>query len=289
MAAIEVEGLTKSYGDRPVLTGLDLQVQPGEVLALLGPNGAGKTTLITILSTLARPDAGEARIAGFDVVRQPDQVRRVISLTGQHAAVDEVLTGAENLRLIGRLNGLDDVIARKRSEQLLVAFDLVDAGRRRVRTYSGGMRRRLDLALGLVCDAQVIFLDEPTTGLDTRSRQALWDVVSGLARSGITVLLTTQYLEEADRLADRVAVLSGGRIVAQGSPAELKSRVGAEVLEIRAADESVLAERPIDGSPESVRQALEDLGPAVRPDTQVVLRRPTLDDVFLALTEEVSA
>jgi ABC-2 type transport system ATP-binding protein len=289
MNAIDVRGLSRSFGDHRVLDGLDLQVRRGEVYALLGPNGAGKTTLITILSTLARPDAGTVRVAGFDVVQQADRVRRVISLTGQHAAVDEVLTGAENLILIGRLNGLTDAAARQRADELLAAFDLVDAGRRRVRTYSGGMRRRLDLALGLVVDAQVIFLDEPTTGLDTRSRQALWDVVTDLARSGITILLTTQYLEEADRLADRVAVLHGGRIVAEGTPAELKARIGEEVLEIRSADETVLAERPTDGTPASVERALGELTAYAGPDTQVVLRRPTMDDVFLALTEEVAA
>jgi len=289
MDAIEIEGLSKAYGDQQVLTGLDLRVGVGEVFALLGPNGAGKTTLITILSTLAGPDAGVARVLGFDVVRQPDQVRRVISLTGQHAAVDEVLTGAENLILIGRLNGLTEAAARRRSTELLEVFDLVEAGTKRVRTYSGGMRRRLDLALGLLVDAQVIFLDEPTTGLDTRSRQALWEIVGRLSRSGITVLLTTQYLEEADRLADRVAMLSGGRIVAEGSPTELKARVGAEVVEIRAADETVLAERAVDGTPTSVRLALQELAPSSGPDTHVVLRRPTMDDVFLALTEEVAA
>jgi ABC-2 type transport system ATP-binding protein len=261
----------------------------GEVFALLGPNGAGKTTLISILSTLVRPDAGVARVAGLDVVRQPERVRRVISLTGQHAAVDEVLTGAENLILIGRLNGLTEAGARRRSAELLAAFELDEAGTKRVRTYSGGMRRRLDLALGLVVDAQVIFLDEPTTGLDARSRQALWEIVGRLSRSGITVLLTTQYLEEADRLADRVAMLSGGRIVADGTPTELKSRVGAEVVEIRAADETVLAERVVDGTPASVRLALSELASSSGPSTHVVLRRPTMDDVFLALTEEEAA
>ncbi|HEU5485606.1 MAG TPA: ATP-binding cassette domain-containing protein [Microlunatus sp.] len=289
MDAIEITGVTKSFGDHRVLDGLDLQVRRGDVFALLGPNGAGKTTMITILSTLARPDSGAVRVSGFDVVEQADQVRRVISLTGQHAAVDEVLSGAENLILIGRLNGLTTAAARTRATQLLSAFDLVDAARRPVRTYSGGMRRRLDLALGLVVEAEVIFLDEPTTGLDTRSRQALWAVVAQLARSGVTVLLTTQYLEEADRLADRVAVLHGGRIVAEGTPAELKARVGAEVVEIRADDGTVLAERPVDGSPSSVQRAITELELLIGGGGHVVLRRPTLDDVFLALTEEVAA
>jgi len=289
MDAIEITGVTKSFGDHRVLDGLDLQVRRGDVFALLGPNGAGKTTMITILSTLARPDSGAVRVSGFDVVEQADQVRRVISLTGQHAAVDEMLSGAENLILIGRLNGLTTAAARTRATQLLSAFDLVDAARRPVRTYSGGMRRRLDLALGLVVEAEVIFLDEPTTGLDTRSRQALWAVVAQLARSGVTVLLTTQYLEEADRLADRVAVLHGGRIVAEGTPAELKARVGAEVVEIRADDGTVLAERPVDGSPSSVQRAITELELLIGGGGHVVLRRPTLDDVFLALTEEVAA
>ena len=289
MHVIEITGLTKTFGSHRVLDSLDLQVHRGEVLALLGPNGAGKTTLITILATLARPDGGTVRVADRDLVRQADEVRRVISLTGQHAAVDEMLSGAENLVLIGRLNGLTETAARQRADELLTAFDLVEAGHRRVRTYSGGMRRRLDLALGLVVEAQVIFLDEPTTGLDTRSRQALWEIVGRLARSGITVLLTTQYLEEADQLADRVAVLHRGRIVAEGTPAELKARVGEEVLEIRSADESVLVDRPVDGTPASVQRVLGELAPWAGPDTHVVLRRPTMDDVFLALTEEVAA
>ena len=288
MDAIEIEHLAKSFGSQRVLDGLDLRVGQGEVLALLGPNGAGKTTLISILSTLVAPDSGIARVAGYDVVRQPDQVRRAISLTGQHAAVDEVLTGAENLVLIGRLNGLSESVSRRRTSELLAAFDLAEAGRRRVRTYSGGMRRRLDLALGLVAEAQLVFLDEPTTGLDTRSRQALWEIVARLTRSGITVLLTTQYLEEADRLADRVAVLSHGRIVAQGSPAELKDRIGQQVVEVRASDGTVLAEWPVDGSPASVQRALAELEPRFGVGSRVVLRRPTLDDVFLALTEEAA-
>jgi ABC-type multidrug transport system ATPase subunit len=203
--------------------------------------------------------------------------------------VDEVLSCAENLILIGRLNGLTEAAARARAAELLVAFDLVDAGRRPVRNYSGGMRRRLDLALGLVVEAEVIFLDEPTTGLDTRSRQALWEIVARLARSGITVLLTTQYLEEADRLADRVAVLHGGRVVAAGAPAELKARVGVEVLKIRADDGTVLAERAVDGTLSSVQQAITDLELIVGGGGHVVLRRPTLDDVFLALTEGAAA
>ena len=285
---IEVTGLVKSYGNQRVLDGLDLHASPG-VLALLGPNGAGKTTLIRVLSTLAVADAGRALVGGFDVRHQPEKVRRLISLTGQHAAVDDMLTGTENLVLMARLGGLEAGAARRRAAELLEAFDLVDASRRRVGTYSGGMRRRLDLALGLVTAASVIFLDEPTTGLDTRSRQALWEIIAGLAGRGVTVMLTTQYLEEADQLADRVAMIDRGRIVAEGSPHELKARIGQEVVEIRAADETVLAERAVDGSPAAVRRALADLSEMGGHDTHVVLRRPTLDDVFLALTEEVAA
>ena len=285
---IEVTGLVKSYGNQRVLDGLDLHASPG-VLALLGPNGAGKTTLIRVLSTLAVADAGRALVGGFDVRHQPEKVRRLISLTGQHAAVDDMLTGTENLVLMARLGGLESGAARRRAAELLEAFDLVDASRRRVGTYSGGMRRRLDLALGLVTAASVIFLDEPTTGLDTRSRQALWEIIAGLAGRGVTVMLTTQYLEEADQLADRVAMIDRGRIVAEGSPHELKARIGQEVVEIRAADETVLAERAVDGSPAAVRRALAELSEMGGHDTHVVLRRPTLDDVFLALTEEVAA
>ena len=285
---IEVTGLVKSYGNQRVLDGLDLHASPG-VLALLGPNGAGKTTLIRVLSTLAVADAGRALVGGFDVRHQPEKVRRLISLTGQHAAVDDMLTGTENLVLMARLGGLEAGAARRRAAELLEAFDLVDASRRRVGTYSGGMRRRLDLALGLVTAASVIFLDEPTTGLDTRSRQALWEIIAGLAGRGVTVMLTTQYLEEADQLADRVAMIDQGRIVAEGSPHELKARIGQEVVEIRAADETVLAERAVDGSPAAVRRALAELSEMGGHDTHVVLRRPTLDDVFLALTEEVAA
>jgi ABC-2 type transport system ATP-binding protein len=289
MKAIEIEGLSKSFGDHRVLDDLDLKVATGTVLALLGPNGAGKTTLISILSTLLAPDAGTVRVGGFDVSRDPGAVRRMISVTGQQAAVDDVLTATENLELVGRLSGLDRRAARRRAAQLVEAFGLAGAAGRTVRTYSGGMRRRLDLSLSLVTRPEVIFLDEPTTGLDTRSRQALWEIIAGLTREGVTVLLTTQYLEEADRLADRVAVLDHGRLVALGSPGELKARVGAEVLEVRACDETVLAERAVDGSPESLRRALAELEDLAGPGTRFALRRPSLDDVFLALTEEAAA
>jgi ABC-2 type transport system ATP-binding protein len=231
MLAIEAEGLEKSYGKLPVLAGVDLRVPQGTVFALLGPNGAGKTTAVRILSTLARADRGRARVAGFDVVRERHMVRRAISLTGQYAALDGLLTGEENLRMIGRLAGLSGRDARTRARDLLAEFDLAEAGRRRVVTYSGGMRRRLDLAAGLVSRPSVIFLDEPTTGLDLPCRQALWAMVATLADSGSTVFLTTQYLEEADMLADQVAVLDRGRVAALGSPAELKARFAAHTLD----------------------------------------------------------
>src|SRR4051794_35414190 len=234
--AIETTGLRKAFAGSPVLAGVDLQVRPGAVFSLLGPNGAGKTTTVRLLCTLLRPDAGTARVAGLDVVADRRRVRRAISLTGQHAAVDELQTGEENLRMMGRLQGLGRSAARARACELLGRFELRDAGRRRVGTYSGGMRRRLDLAAGLVGEPQVVFLDEPTVGLDPRSRQAMWETVAGLAGEGVTVFLTTQYLEEADRLADRVAVLDGGRIVAEGTPAELKRRVADHRLELELAD-----------------------------------------------------
>jgi len=225
---IEAVGITKSYGRQEVLRGVDLTVHAGEIVGLLGPNGAGKTTLVNILSTLARPDAGTATVAGFDVTRDPAEVRRRISLTGQAAAVDGLLTGAENLRMIARLSGLTASESRGRAAELLERFDLTDAAAKRVASYSGGMRRRLDLALSLVVPKPVVFLDEPTTGLDTRSRRELWASIRTLADDGAAVLLTTQYLEEADQLADRVALLDDGRIVALGTAADLKSRVGEE-------------------------------------------------------------
>jgi ABC-2 type transport system ATP-binding protein len=231
MLAIEAEGLEKSFGKMPVLAGVDLRVPQGSVFALLGPNGAGKTTTVRILSTLARADSGRARVAGFDVVSERHKVRRAISLTGQYAALDGLGTGEENLRMIGRLAGLSRRDARTRARDLLAEFDLAKAGRRRVVTYSGGMRRRLDLAASLVSRPSVIFLDEPTTGLDLPSRQALWAVVATLASSGSTVFLTTQYLEEADMLADQIAVLDRGVVAALGSPAELKERFAAHTLD----------------------------------------------------------
>jgi ABC-2 type transport system ATP-binding protein len=246
---ISVTGITKTFSKHTVLAGVDLDVGAGEIVGLLGPNGAGKTTLVNILTTLVAPDSGTATVAGFDVVTHPADVRRRISLTGQAAAVDGLLTGDENLRMMARLSGLTPAASRARATELLDRFDLSEAARKLVSTYSGGMRRRLDLALSLVVTPPVVFLDEPTTGLDTRSRRELWDAIRALAADGAAVLLTTQYLEEADQLCDRVALLDGGRIVAVGTAAELKSRVGDELS----------------------------------------LPEPTLDDVFLALTTRKAA
>jgi ABC-2 type transport system ATP-binding protein len=230
MYAIESTGLRKSYGSHVVLAGVDLRVPAGSVFALLGQNGAGKTTMVRILATLTRADGGSAQVAGYDVSRQPHQVRKAISLTGQYAALDDLLTGEENLAMIGRLSGLSRSTVRSRGASLLTSFELADAARRRVGTYSGGMRRRLDLAASLIREPSVIFLDEPTTGLDLPSRQTLWSVVRSVAGAGRTVFLTTQYLEEADQLADEIAMLHRGRIVASGTPADLKEQVGATSL-----------------------------------------------------------
>ncbi len=224
---IEASGLRKAFGEHVVLDGLDLCVQAGEVFALLGPNGAGKTTTVRILTTLLKPDGGTARVAGHDVVKDADAVRAAISLTAQEAAVDGLLTGRENLRMMARLRGA----SRARADELLERFDLSDAADRRVATYSGGMKRRLDLAMSLVITPEVLFLDEPTTGLDPRSRMSVWDAVTTLVDEGVTVLLTTQYLEEADRLANRIAVIDGGNIVAQGTAAELKAHAAVETLD----------------------------------------------------------
>jgi ABC-2 type transport system ATP-binding protein len=257
--AIDVRGLRKSFGGTTVLADLDLRVERGTVFALLGPNGAGKTTLINILSTLVKPDAGAARVDGHDVAREPLDVRRSIGLTGQSAAVDGVLTGAENIRMMARLSGLTRREAKARERDLLARFDLEDAARKRVAKYSGGMRRRLDLALSLVVAPRILFLDEPTTGLDTRSRLALWEVIRSLRDEGTTVFLTTQYLEEADRLADRIAVLDRGTIVAEGTPDELKRRTGGEVVELRDEADEVLVELPTDGTLTGLRRAIDEL------------------------------
>ncbi|PJJ71598.1 ABC-2 type transport system ATP-binding protein [Diaminobutyricimonas aerilata] len=282
--AISIHGLRKRFGETTVLDGLDLDVRAGSVFALLGPNGAGKTTLVNILCTLVQPDAGSVRVAGFDTATQRAEVQHRISLTGQAAAVDGRLTGRENLELVAALRGLRGQQARRRTDELLERFDLVAAGRRASSTYSGGMRRRLDLALGLVVPPQVMFLDEPTTGLDTRSRRELWDVVRGLAADGTTVFLTTQYLEEADQLADRVAVLHGGRIVADGHPHELKRRIGDELVEVTDATGTQIAQVASDGTLAGLAAAVRRLQSDGISEGSVQLRRPSLDDVFLALT-----
>ncbi|GAA4151556.1 ATP-binding cassette domain-containing protein [Leifsonia shinshuensis] len=282
--AIEVAGLRKSFGSQTVLDGVDLRVERGSVFALLGPNGAGKTTVINILSTLVLPDGGTAVVCGHDVSSDPEGVKRSISLTGQSAAVDDVLTADENLRMMARLSGFGRAEAAARARELIDGFDLRDAARKRVKTYSGGMRRRLDLALSLVATPPVIFLDEPTTGLDTRSRQALWAIIRSLAERGVTILLTTQYLEEADRLADRIAVLDHGRIVAEGTAPELKARVGGEVVELRDANDEVVRELPTDGTVDGLRAAIDLLDGLGVAGASIALRKPSLDDAFLALT-----
>ena len=306
--AIETSGLRKSYGKATVLAGLDLRVPRGSVYALLGRNGAGKTTTVRILSTLSRPDGGQARVAGFDVVADRHRVRRSISLTGQYAALDEMQTGAENLRMMGRLAGLSRPAARLRATELLSRFALTEAGARQVGTYSGGMRRRLDLAASLVGRPSVIFLDEPSTGLDLPSRQAMWDTVAGLAADGVTIFLTTQYLEEADKLADRIALLNGGMLVAEGTASELKDRVSGQQLDLHLASEAAYASvagrpdvRPVhadpagltislptDGSAADVRALLDQLDPSRRLIRDFAVHGASLDDVFLALTQEPS-
>jgi ABC-2 type transport system ATP-binding protein len=301
---IEATGLEKSYNSTPVVSGIDLRVPGASVFALLGPNGAGKTTTVRMLTTLTAPDGGVARVAGCDVVAERAGVRRSISLTGQYAAVDELQTGAENLRMIGRLQGLSGAAVRSRAAELLERFDLKEAGGCRVASYSGGMRRRLDLAASLMRRPRVLFLDEPTTGLDPRSRRQLWNLVGSLVSDGVTVFLTTQYLDEADALADRIAVLNRGRIVAEGSAAELKAMVAGRRLVVRTVDEDALdavarsaGARVIERDPGllSLGIACEGEGAAVRvlldeldPDRSRIadfsVRTASLDDVFLTLT-----
>jgi ABC-2 type transport system ATP-binding protein len=282
--AIDVRDLHVSYGTNTVLSGLDLTVSPGEVFALLGPNGSGKTTTISVLTTLSAPTSGSATVAGFDVATHPVEVQRRIALTGQSTAVDNMLTATENLVMLGRLSGLSPREARQRAGALLERFSLTDAASRRVKTFSGGMRRRLDLALSFVVVPEVLFLDEPTTGVDPRSRLELWDVIRGLADLGTTVFLTTQYLEEADLLADRVAILDGGRIVETGTPAQLKAGVGSDTLVLLGPDGKPVEEFPTDGTVADLRRALDAIDGRDASAT-VALRRPTLDDVFLALTD----
>ncbi|HKE99072.1 MAG TPA: ATP-binding cassette domain-containing protein [Actinomycetes bacterium] len=305
---VKAEGLHRSFGQVTALDGVDLAVREGTVLGLLGPNGAGKTTFVRILTTLLLPDRGRAEVAGYDVVRDATMLRTVIGLAGQYAAVDETLTGHENLELVGRLYHLDRAEARRRAGELLERFDLSGAGHRVVRTYSGGMRRRLDLAASLVNRPRVLFLDEPTTGLDPRSRRALWDMIKELVADGTTLLLTTQYLEEADRLADEIAVIDLGQVIARGTADELKDKVGGEVLEVRVADRARVQAAAGEvaaccgsGEPQVDAEAGELTlptaeGAAVLVDvvrrldaagiriSDLALRRPTLDDVFLALT-----
>ena len=307
MPAIQTTGLTRRYGDATVLDGLDLEVRAGTVHGLLGPNGAGKTTTVRILSTLLDPHGGTASVAGFDVVREPAQVRRHVGLVGQHAAVDEILGGRDNLVMFGRLSHLGTRGARRRADELLEQFGLVDAAERPVSTYSGGMRRRLDLAAGLVLDPTVLLLDEPTTGLDPAGRREVWRAVRALVAGGTAVLLTTQYLEEADLLADEIVVIDHGRIIAQGTSDDLKREVGGERLEITVTDGAQLDEAgrllaplglapptldvgrrtlvmPVAGGASRLAETLRVLdGTAVTLD-DIGLRRPTLDDVFLSLT-----
>jgi ABC-2 type transport system ATP-binding protein len=305
--AIRAEGLVKRYGKVTALDGVDLTVPEGSVLGLLGPNGAGKTTVVRILTTLLRPDAGRAEVAGFDVLADPRGVRGKLGLSGQYAAVDEYLTGFENLDMIGRLYRLGRRRSRHRARELLAQFDLVDAGDRPARTYSGGMRRRLDLAGALVADPPVLILDEPTTGLDPRSRTEMWTVIQKLVAGGTTLLLTTQYLEEADILADDIVVIDHGKVIARGTADQLKAQVGGERLEITVTDVARLDEvatlmaplgtaaavldphrrsmtMPVSGGVEVLREALGRIADAAIPVTDAGLRRPTLDDVFLTLT-----
>jgi ABC-2 type transport system ATP-binding protein len=302
--AIEVRNLHKSYKDLKVLTGIDFVAKRGSILALLGPNGAGKTTTVRILSTLLVQDSGQALVNGYDVIAQPGMVRGSIGLTGQFAAVDEYLTGEENMYMIGRLYRLRNADIKKRSADLLEQFDLVDAGKRPVKTYSGGMKRRIDLAMSLIAAPPILFLDEPTTGLDPRSRLVMWEIIKKLVAGGTTILLTTQYMEEADQLADKIVVIDNGRVIADGTADMLKARVGSDRLELTIGKQSSFekalqviqgeiprtdAERrsisfTTKGGVHELKQILQQLEEAQIEVESVSLQRPTLDDVFLTLT-----
>ncbi|MFW3169599.1 ATP-binding cassette domain-containing protein [Geodermatophilus sp. CPCC 206100] len=304
--AIETEGLVKHFGTTRAVDGVDLRIPRGGVHGFLGPNGAGKTTTIRVLATLLRPDAGTARVFGHDVVTEADAVRARVSLTGQFASLDEDLSGAENLQLLARLLGYSRPAARQRTEQLLAAFGLGEAAGKQVKHYSGGMRRRIDIAASIVVRPDLIFLDEPTTGLDPRSRNQVWDVVRALVRGGTTVLLTTQYLDEADQLADRISVIDSGRVIAEGTPGELKASVGTGTLHVRVRDPQfrgaarALLERVLavpvreESDPAALTARVDDASPVARALTaledaevglaQFALGQPSLDEVFLALT-----
>ncbi|HTE57794.1 MAG TPA: ATP-binding cassette domain-containing protein [Verrucomicrobiae bacterium] len=306
--AIAVKNLQKSYGDLKVLMGVNFTVERGSILALLGPNGAGKTTTIKILSTLLQPDGGSASINGFDIVKNSADVRANIGLTGQYAAVDEYLTGEENLQMMGRLYRLSMDDTKRRAQQLLRLFDLTEASKRTVKTYSGGMRRKLDLAMSMVASPPIVFLDEPTTGLDPRSRMAMWDTIKMLAKNGITILLTTQYMDEADHLADNIVVIDGGKVIAEGTADQLKSKVGSDRLELTISEKSDFeqAKKAVDGKglkadPENrtlsiaskggismVKTTLQRLEDAKISVENISMHRPTLDDVFLSLTGHVA-
>jgi len=306
-AAITVSGLRKAYGSTTVLDGIDLQVAPGTVFSLLGPNGAGKTTIVNILTTLIRADGGRAMVGGHDVAREPDAVRASIGVTGQFSAVDKLLTGAENLALMGDLHHLPRREAARRAAELLERFELVDAGAKLAGTYSGGMVRRLDLAMSLIGEPRILFLDEPTTGLDPRSRRTMWQVVRDLAAGGVTVFLTTQYLDEADELADRIVLLDRGRVVADGTPAELKRLVpgghislefataagldaAASVLRATVQDpDNLTLQVPSDGSVASLKALLDRFDDASISVERLSIHTPDLDDVFFALTSHSAA